>query len=87
MPLDDPSRCQRLYFRVPLEQIAYVRFIVESYEGLAQVTSLPGRCEMEWIVPASLAPVAESLAGSLALEAQLVRIEPPGDWPTTSAVV
>jgi hypothetical protein len=81
MPPTDPPRCERRYFRLPLDQIAYVRFVVESYEGLAQVTSLPGRAEMEWVVPVPLTPVAESLARALALEAGLVPIERPEDWP------
>jgi hypothetical protein len=75
-----PPRCERRYFRLPLEQIAYVRFIVESYEGLAQVTSLPGRAEMEWVVPTALAPLADSLARALALEAGLTAIARPDDW-------
>ena len=49
-----PDECCQLFFRLPREQIAYVRFIVESYEGLAQVTSLPGRGEMEWLIPRPL---------------------------------
>lgn len=76
-----PSAETHLYFRLPPKDIAYVRFIVESYEGLAQVTSLPGRGEMEWIVPTSLLPEAESLAAALSQEISLVRIEPPSDWP------
>jgi hypothetical protein len=74
-------RCERLFFRVPMEQIAYVRFIVESYEGLALCTSLPGRCEMEWQVPRELLPEAQLLALALAREAGLVPIARPADWP------
>ena len=80
MPRNEPPRCERRYFRLPLDQIAYVRFIVESYEGLAQVTSLPGRAEMEWVVPTTLAPLADSLARSLMDEAGLTPIERPDDW-------
>jgi hypothetical protein len=75
------SSCHRLYYRVPLDQIAYVRFVVEAYDGLAQVTSLPGRAEMEWRVPDSMLAAAEKLAGSLADEAGLVPIPRPPDWP------
>jgi hypothetical protein len=70
----------RLYFRVEASQIGYIRFIVESYEGLAQVTSLPGRAQLEWIVPRSLLPQAEALARALAAETLLVPIERPEDW-------
>jgi len=83
----EPPRCERRYFRVPLDQIAYVRFVVESYEGLAQVTSLPGRAEMEWVVPAAFAEVAGSLAHALAEEAGLVPIARPADWPASQPEV
>jgi len=73
--------CHARYFRVPLGEIAYVRFIVESYEGLAQVTSLPGRAEMEWIVPEEMIGPAEALAEALSREVALVAIPRPPDWP------
>jgi len=69
------------YYRLPLSQIAYVRFIVESYDGLAQVTSLPGRGEMEWIVPGGMVAVADALARALSDEVGLVAIPRPEDWP------
>ena len=62
-------------------QIAYVRFIIEAYDGLAQVTSLPGRGEMEWLVPDELIAQAEALASALAEEAGLTPIPRPEDWP------
>ncbi len=71
----------RYYFRLPLSQIAYARFIVESYEGLAQVTSLPGRGEMEWIVPLGMVALADALARALGHEVGLVAIPRPEDWP------
>jgi hypothetical protein len=79
----DASRVVRFYFRVPVEQIAYVRFVVESYEGLAQVTSLPGRTDMQWLVPIEHRSTAEALARALASEVQLVPIPCPPDWPDT----
>jgi hypothetical protein len=73
--------CQRRYFRLPRAQIAYVRFIVESYEGLAQVTSIPTRGEMAWIVPDSQAALADALAASLAEEIPFIEISRPENWP------
>jgi hypothetical protein len=58
-----------------------VRFTVEAYEGLAQVTSLPGRGEMEWRIPEGLLAAAEALSRALELEAGLVPIPRPPDWP------
>jgi hypothetical protein len=75
-----PCTLQR-YFRLPIEEIAYVRFVVEAYEGLAQVTSLPGRAEMEWRIPEGLIAAAEELAGALAVEVGLAPIPRPPDWP------
>jgi len=77
-------RCVHRFFRIPIEQISYVRFIVESYEGLAQVTSLPGRGEIEWIIPEELEPQAQGLIDALCDEAQMVPIGRPRDWPPPS---
>lgn len=66
-----------------LDQIGYVRFVVESYEGVAQVSSLPRRAEIEWIIPVSMAEPAAALADALADEITLVPIPRPDDWPGT----
>ena len=72
-----PSR----YFRVPLEEIGYVRMIVEGYDGLAAVRSLSGdRAEIEWIVGEGLEDEADALALRLREETGLVAIERPADW-------
>jgi len=55
-------------FRLPRDQIGYVRFIVESYEGVAQVSSEPRRDEIEWIVPQSMCGHAQELADALCAE-------------------
>jgi hypothetical protein len=71
------SGATRLWFRLPLEEIAYVRFIVEAYEGLAQVTSERRLGEMEWVVPDGRLVEARELAAALREEVGLVPIEPP----------
>ena len=71
----------RRYFRLPVQEIAYVRFVVEAYEGLAVVTSLPGRGEMEWTIPDGLLGAADELARALAGEVGLAPIPRPPDWP------
>jgi hypothetical protein len=72
-----------LFFRVPLEQIGYVRAIVEGYDGVAVVQAPDaGRGEVEWIVGEGLEDEAVALAGRLAVEAGLVAIARPDDWPT-----
>jgi hypothetical protein len=77
----DAIRVVRLYFRLPLEHIAYVRFVVEAYDGLAQVTSLPGRTDMQWLVPVEQLAAAKELAQALAAEVPLAAIPCPPDWP------
>jgi hypothetical protein len=75
------SGCEQWYFRLDKGQIAYVRFIVESYEGLAQVTSMPGRGEVEWLVPLGMVEIAQQLAHALSNEILLLPIQQPSDWP------
>ena len=69
------KECIHRFYRVEKSQIAYLRFIVESYEGLAQISSLPGRAEVEWTIPWDLKTQAEQLAKELAKEIMLLPIE------------
>jgi hypothetical protein len=76
-----PSVSSR-YFRVPLEQIAYVRAIVEGYDGVALVHAPDARRgEVEWMVGEGLEDEADAVARRLAVEADLVEIARPADWP------
>jgi hypothetical protein len=71
-----------LFFRVPLEQIGYVRAIVEGYDGVAVVYAPdPRRGEVEWIVGEGLEAEAAELAARLAGETGLTEIARPPDWP------
>jgi Domain of unknown function (DUF4911) len=73
-----PSR----FFRVPLPEIAYVRAIVEAYDGVALVRAAdPRRGEIEWLVGDGFEDEADTLARRLADEAGLIEIERPADWP------
>jgi len=76
----DPA-CLHRYFRLPKAQITYVKFVVEAYGGLAQVFSVRGRGEMEWIIPREMEDQAQSLASALAEEIGMVVIPRPEDWP------
>jgi hypothetical protein len=76
-----PSR----FYRVPLEQIAYVRAIVEGYDGVALIYSPdPRRGEIEWRIGEGLEHEAREIADKLVREAGLVEIARPADWPTDS---
>ena len=56
-------------FRVPLDRIAYVRMIVEAYEGLAVMISARGSTVVEWQVAPGREEEAETLAQALGLRA------------------
>lgn len=72
-----PSR----YYRVQLQEIGYVRMIVESYDGLAVVRSLGGgRGEIEWLLGEGMEEEADALAARLRDEVGLCAIERPADW-------
>ena len=64
-------QCVRWVFRLSRRHIAYVRFVLEAYEGLAQMTSEPGRAEVTWTVPASQVVAARALATALRAEVGL----------------
>ncbi|MCA9669253.1 MAG: DUF4911 domain-containing protein [Myxococcales bacterium] len=71
----------RRYFRIPRANIGLLRFILESYEGLAQLRALPRRAEVEWLIPPELVAQADDLARDLEHELGLVPIDQPPDWP------
>jgi hypothetical protein len=74
-----PSR----FYRVPLEQIAYVRAIVEGYDGVALIYAPdPRRGEIEWRIGEGLEGEAHEIAQRLMREAGLVEIARPPDWPS-----
>ncbi len=76
-----PAACIKRYFRLNLEDISYVRFLVEAYEGILQMSSFPSRAEVEWNIPTSQIEQADSLAEALGREITFVPIPPPEDWP------
>lgn len=69
------------FYRVPLQEIGYVRMIVEAYDGLAFVRSHGARRgEIEWIVGDGMEAAADILAARLATEVGMQAIERPADW-------
>lgn len=62
------------HFRVPREHIGYVRFLLEAYEGIAQISSQPGQAEVQWTIPAGQREAAAALARALRDEIGLERI-------------
>lgn len=77
------------YFRVDPKNMAYVKFVVESYGGLAVLTTLDARQGlMAWMISPQRVQEAEKLIASLQKEVTLEPIdysvtgrfsgEPPG---------
>ena len=73
------------YYQLPPQEIAWLRFILESYDGLAFVRSLDGRRALvEVAYPPSRKDDAETLLHSLCEESSMQEIPPPpeaGDDP------
>ena len=58
-------------YRIPLPDIAYVRMILEAYDGLAVMVSERGSTRVDWHVAPGREEEADWLAGVLGL----VRVE------------
>jgi hypothetical protein len=68
----------QMYFRVNPKDQAYVKFLVESYEGLAAIRTVdPREGIMEWMIPPDLVEQAEALVESLRAEISIEQISPP----------
>lgn len=66
------------YYRLSRRQIGYLRFILESYDGLAFVRTLDSRQAMvEIAFPASRREDAESLLNAVAVECGMAAVETP----------
>ena len=69
------------FFRVPVEQIGYVRAILEGYDGVAQLVAPdPRRGEIEWRIADGQEAEADRVFQRLRREVDLQPIDPPGDW-------
>lgn len=61
-------------YRVPVEEVGYVRMIVEGYDGLAVVSSEAGHGILTWDVAPGREDEADALARALADETGLQRV-------------
>jgi hypothetical protein len=72
------------YYRLPREQIGYLRFLLESYDGLAFGRTLDPRAALvEIAFPPSRRRDAEDLLDALGVELALTEVPapPPGLYP------
>ena len=71
--------CKR-YYRLQPAEIAWLRFVLESYDGLAFVRSLDGRQALvEIAYPPSRSVDAEALLASLCRESSMSEIDKPDE--------
>ncbi|MEZ4598247.1 MAG: DUF4911 domain-containing protein [Syntrophotaleaceae bacterium] len=72
------SGLSKRYFRLPTRQIGYLRFILESYDGLAYVTTLDAAGGLvEIVYPSSRGTDADGLIDALVAELGMVERENP----------
>ena len=75
---------EKRHFLLPRGEIGYLRFILESYDGLAFVRTLdPRQALVEIAFPPSRRKDAEALLVALADECAMQRVPPPepGRYP------
>ncbi len=65
------------YFRLNSRHMAYLKFIVESYEGLAVLRTVdPEKGIIEWMIPPDRLEDAEELIKSLREEIPIEAVSP-----------
>ncbi len=71
------------YFRVRRCDMAYLKFIVESYGGLAALSTVDSKEGlMEWMIPPDRLEEAEQLIDSLREEVAMEPVPPPITSPS-----
>lgn len=77
-----PQAFSKRYFKIPRREIAYLRFILESYDGLAFVRTIDSREQLVEIAcpPERLADVA-ALLTDLGGETGMREVPPPSPVP------
>jgi ABC-type transport system involved in cytochrome c biogenesis permease component len=91
-PLAVAADVEPIFLRVPREEIAYVKFVFESYEGVAVTRTLDRHAALLAVLVApDFLPVARAVVAALASEANCREVAaPPGivdllaDEPTPS---
>ena len=78
----DPKTFEKRYFLLPRAEIAHLRFILESYDGLAFARTLDSREGLvEIAYPATRKDDAGVLIAALCQEVALREVPPPDNIP------
>jgi hypothetical protein len=69
------------YLRLPAHEIAYVKFLFESYEGVGLVRTIDrDRATLVALVVPDFLPAARALIASLVAEGVCEETGPPANW-------
>ena len=80
--MTDPQTFEKRYFLLPRAEIGHLRFILESYDGLAFARTLDSREGLvEIAYPSTRAQDAEELISALCHEVSLTVVPPPDVIP------
>ena len=70
-----------IYLRLPPSEIAYVKFVFESYEGVGLVRTLDRRtATLVVLAVPDFEAEARAIVRSLVEEGACEETDPPGDW-------
>jgi len=79
--MEQPPDVVAIYLRLPPREIAYVKFVFESYEGVAVVRTLDRRAAtLVLLVAPDFEADARAAIQSLIAEGTCVETIPPADW-------
>jgi len=81
--MPETSDVVALWLRVPRREIAYVKFVFESYEGVAVCRTIdPGAAVVVVIAAPDFAGQARAIVDALAAEGACSPLPPPADGGT-----
>lgn len=70
----------RKYFRVDRKNIAFLKFILEAYEGMAVIRTLdPWETVVEFMIAPDFEKDVEKILDNLKGEVELQPVDPPAD--------
>ena len=76
-----PRDVEPIFLRVPRQEVAYVKFIIESYEGVAVTRTLDRHAALvALLVAPDFLPQARAIVAALAGEAGCCEVPRPAGW-------
>lgn len=79
----EPVQLISRFYTISLRELAYLTHIIDSYEGLATVTTVDRATGLiEITFPACMAGTVDPLLAALAVETGMDKAPPPPGWGT-----